>query len=378
MKRPNKERSLAFRCPELSQEWDYEKNHPLIPEDISHGSGRSVWWLCKKCHCGWKALIYSRSNGKGCPYCCGQRVSQENSLAFLNPKLTKEWNFDKNGPQNPNNVTLHSGKSFWWTCSDCGCVWRAKINDRSNGYYTCPSCKSLATRNPELAKEWHCVKNRGLTPLKVTLHSRKSVWWKCKNNHVYNALINRRSKGGGCPYCNGKKVSMDNCLATKNLKLAREWHPKKNKKTTPFDITVSSSKKVWWLGKCGHEWNATVASRNNGSGCPFCHKIKLLDGTVCDSLVEAYYFLKLKSRNVRFRHCVKIGLGKSTCDFYIPSTKKYIEVTSFSERWRHWKSYCKNILRKKHHVIRVLKANFEFIQLNPTVKQIQYVRENVA
>ena len=32
----------------------------------------------------------------------------------------------------------------------------------------------------------------------------------------------------GCPYCVGQKVGLSNCLATKNPKLASEWHPIKN------------------------------------------------------------------------------------------------------------------------------------------------------
>ena len=34
--------------------------------------------------------------------------------------------------------------------------------------------------------------------------------------------------------------------------------------------SYSSHKKVWWLGKCGHEWQAIIASRTNGTGCPCC------------------------------------------------------------------------------------------------------------
>lgn len=39
-----------------------------------------------------------------------------------------------------------------------------------------------------------------------------------------------------------------------------------------------SSRKVWWLGKCGHEWEATVANRKSGNGCPFCSGRKILKG----------------------------------------------------------------------------------------------------
>jgi len=73
----------------------------------------------------------------------------------------------------------------------------------------------------------------------------------------------------GCPYCNGKQVSLSNCLATKNPKLAKEWHPTKNGELTPYDVTCGSNKEVWWLCKNGHEWEKQIKVRNI-NGCPYC------------------------------------------------------------------------------------------------------------
>jgi len=52
--------------------------------------------------------------------------------------------------------------------------------------------------------------------------------------------------------------------------LAKEWHPTRNRKLTPFQVTPGSGKKVWWICDQGHEWRATVHNRKNGRGCPFC------------------------------------------------------------------------------------------------------------
>ena len=43
-------------------------------------------------------------------------------------------------------------------------------------------------------------------------------------------------------------------------------------------IHSGSTKKVWWVGKCGHEWEAAVSSRVRGSGCPYCTGQKVLKG----------------------------------------------------------------------------------------------------
>ncbi|MBQ4587207.1 MAG: zinc-ribbon domain-containing protein, partial [Clostridia bacterium] len=33
---------------------------------------------------------------------------------------------------------------------------------------------------------------------------------------------------------------------------------------------ANSHKKAWWKCDKGHEWQARIASRNKGSGCPYC------------------------------------------------------------------------------------------------------------
>ena len=52
--------------------------------------------------------------------------------------------------------------------------------------------------------------------------------------------------------------------------MANYWHPTKNGDLTPDQVTKGSNKKVWWLGDCGHEWEARVATRVRGKGCHTC------------------------------------------------------------------------------------------------------------
>lgn len=68
-----------------------------------------------------------------------------------------------------------------------------------------------------------------------------------------------------------KLIVGQNDLATVNPNLAVEWHPSKNGSLLPSQITAGSNKKVWWLGKCGHEWEAAIYSRAAGKGCPYCY-----------------------------------------------------------------------------------------------------------
>ena len=63
-----------------------------------------------------------------------------------------------------------------------------------------------------------------------------------------------------------------------NPQLCAEWHPNKNRDLDLQTITKWSNRKVWWKCSKGHEWEATVGSRNRGSGCPYCANKKILVG----------------------------------------------------------------------------------------------------
>lgn len=60
--------------PHLAEEWCYENNGELTPQDVTPGSNKKVWWNCKKCGHIWQAAIYSRATGRGCPICARKRL----------------------------------------------------------------------------------------------------------------------------------------------------------------------------------------------------------------------------------------------------------------------------------------------------------------
>lgn len=75
-----------------------------------------------------------------------------------------------------------------------------------------------------------------------------------------------------------KLIVGQNDLATVNPNLAAEWHPSKNGSLLPSQTTAGSNKKVWWLGKCGHEWEREICERSKGHGCPVCSGRSLQPG----------------------------------------------------------------------------------------------------
>ncbi len=313
--------NLVTLSTSLVNEWHPTKNILLSPLDVTSGSGKKVWWKCKKGH-AWEARIDHRSKGVGCPYCSGRRADAITNLAVINPSLAKEWHPTKNDKVTPVDVKPGSDIKAWWKCKK-GHEWKAKIYHRNNGI-GCPFCSKrracpdncLEKVNTKLAKEWHLNKNKYLTPRDVTPKSHRLVWWQCKKGHEWKATVKNRAVGTNCPYCSGQLVCDDNCLKTVNPLIAKQWHPTKNKKLSPKDVTSGSDIKVWWLCQRGHEWKATVANRTHKRDCPYCHSQT--------SSIELRVYTEIKHIFKDTKHRVKIAGYE--CDIYIPSVKFAIEV----------------------------------------------------
>ena len=268
--------------PTLAKEWNYERNNGLTPVNVTPGSNKKIWWKCNNGH-EWRASIAERNGGRGCPYCAGKKVLKGyNDLQTINPTLANEWNYEKNNGLTPAKVTPNSHLKAWWKCSQ-GHEWQALVSNRHKGN-GCPYCagqrvlkgnNDLQTVNPILAIEWNHEKNNGLTPADVSPNSNKKVWWKCSKGHEWQAIIQGRNKGAGCPYCSGRyAIKGVNDLQTVNPALAKEWNYEKNNGLTPADVLSNSDKKVWWICSRGHEWQAIIGNRHRGNGCPQCAKEK--------------------------------------------------------------------------------------------------------
>ncbi len=131
---------LPTIMPELMKDWDYDNNTDIDPTTVGRGSHLEVSWKCHKCEYVWKAQIYNRANGKGCP-CCANRVvvAGINDLATTDPDLAADWHPTLNELK-PTEVTRGQGKMIYWRCSKCGYEWQDTINHRSSGR-GCRACK---------------------------------------------------------------------------------------------------------------------------------------------------------------------------------------------------------------------------------------------
>ncbi len=349
--------------PQLAKEWHPTKNDNISPNMVTSTSHSKVWWL-GGCGHEWQATVNHRSKGRGCPICANSQILLGfNDLATTNPNLAKEWHPTKNKNITPKMVVAGSAKKVWWL-GKCGHEWPATISSRVSGK-GCPICSGrqvlqgfndLATRNPNLAKEWHPTKNNNLTPEMTVSGSDKLVWWIGRCGHEWSATIKDRIRGRACPFCAGKKILAGyNDLATTNPLLAKEWHPSKNGELTPKMVVAGSAKKVWWMCKKGHEWQAVIASRVNGRNCPTCGKE--LQTSFPEQAV--YYYVKQFFPDAINSDKVTVGVE---LDIYIPSIKYAIEYDGLNWHKNNQFEKEKNYLCVSHD-IRLIRIREEGLAL---------------
>jgi uncharacterized Zn-finger protein len=207
-----------------------------------------------------------------------------------NPELVKQWHPVKNGDLTPGKVTPGSSRKVWWLC-DKGHEWQTYIAGRAIKNNGCPYCSgkraskeyNLSVIKPEIAKQWHPVKNDDITPDKVTPLAGRKVWWKCSKGHEWQTIIAGRVKknsASACPYCSGKLPSKEYNLSVTKPEIAKQWHPVKNGEMTPGKVTPGSRLKVWWRCDKGHEWKTSIYGRTNSKGCPYCSGVRKYRGTL--------------------------------------------------------------------------------------------------
>ena len=286
--KPCEHYNLKILYPEISEEWNYEKNEKN-PGDYSPNSNMKVWWKCERDPCGchvWEDTISNRTgiNKNGCSYCNKSKPCKHNNFEIHCPEKAKEWDYTKN-KGTPSDYSTGSHAKVWWICRNniCGCHrWQSVIRSRIKGDHGCPYCNSgkacshynFKIYYPEKAKDWDYSKNKGV-PEDYSPNSNIEIWWKCQNDpcgcHVWLASINSRANmNSGCPYCNINKPCEHNNFKIYHPDMAKEWDNDKNEKR-PEDYSSSSGIYVWWRCKNNHSWSAQIDHRTRkNTGCPIC------------------------------------------------------------------------------------------------------------
>ncbi len=261
---------LSITHPDLVKEWNYERNIDISPNDISHGSNRSVWWKCKRGH-EWKASIYSRVAGRGCKKCNDEFHSSfpEQAVYFYLSQITEAQNRARVYKREidvylPNlSIGIEYNGKFYHA--------RRKANDKEKQKYlaqhgiriiTIEESDVFGVDNDTIKypvdKNYTCLDKAIYSICEILSLTRPEVdisrdYSKIYGQYLYQEKLN--SLAIVCPF------------------VAKEWDYEKNFPVTPEMVSYGSNKVFWWKCKNGHEWQSPVgfrANRKGGYPCPFC------------------------------------------------------------------------------------------------------------
>jgi rubrerythrin len=290
-------RPLAQLRPEMAAEMHRTRNGDLDADTLGVWSTELVWWQCQACGHEWQARIADRVRAAGCPACVRKNLIESvrdrprgASLAERRPDLAAQLHPTRNGELDPSTLALHSHRRLWWRCSECGHEWQASPVDRCRNTGDCAACssrrgrivppaRSLAALHPALAAELHPTCNGELDPWTLGTNSRQVLWWRCREcGHEWQDTPQDRGRriSGGCPRCSpwahAGSVPRSRSLAALRPAVAEELHPTRNGQLDPWTLGAYSKRTAWWQCKqCGHEWQARVSKRTEGTGCPRCY-----------------------------------------------------------------------------------------------------------
>lgn len=264
-------------------------------------------------------------------YCC---MYEKKHLVDY-PQLMLDWDQTLNEGLSPTALSSGSHTKITWRCHKCGRVWCAPLNNRVNGTgCTCDAMErkskklrqrlierdgSLAETRPEIAKQWHPTLNGTLTPNDITEHSMYKAWWIGEEGIPWQSVVSVRCrKPSGTNRPKSLAVKGFNDLKTIRPDLAIEWDYEKNTEIDIESVIPGSKIKVWWICRKGHEWQATVSSRNSGRGCPICNQ----ERSTSFPEQAVFFYVKKVFSDAKNRYCFEKNIE---VDIFIPSLSIGVE-----------------------------------------------------
>lgn len=143
----------------------------------------------------------------------------------------------------------------------------------------------------QLLQEWNIKKNLPLTSSDINISNIDiKLIWSCSQNVSHPdwpADINHRTRGAGCPKCARLEAAKKTRIPVPGQSFGDLypelvippgqpgigiWDAERNLPVSPFSIHPYTDGSYWWIcpKHSSHRWQATVASRIDGRGCPCC------------------------------------------------------------------------------------------------------------
>ena len=268
------------------------------------------------------------------------------------------WDDDKN-QSSIENTDINSKNAYWFLCH-LGHSTRTRVTRFvKNGCSYCNTINRTISVNREFYKSNPSVK-KSLDLSQISFDkvlqtpAKDLLTWKCISNGCENVFQSTRGdrarsdesrRRDMCASCSeGRRIHRQKKRIVKTRgslqdlhpKISSEWHPSKNGKVKPSDISASTNVSFWWLCPVGHEYKAKVNNRTQlNRGCKYCRDF----GT---SLLEKRIFTEFKSQNLDFELRERI-VGKEA-DLSSKSMKVIIEVDGYP--WHNASKKVKHDLEK--------------------------------
>jgi hypothetical protein len=278
---PSKWNSLGKKFPELSKQWDFDKNK-LTPYDEVPGSHHHAYWKCARGH-SWRTEIRQRTSFRSaCPECSYQiskpqkRIYSELLYIFRSVELSYKINqieIDvyipdlKIGIEYDGSHYHKSAKSHdrdYKKFIELKKVGIFLIRVRGYGLGELPNVPCVLEQRDEsvetLKDILKVIKSQMNLDEKIIGDIDNYLKVDCfQNDALYDQLL-----------LNKRVPIFQISLAYTHSHLAKEWSPRNL--DSPEDITSGIHEKRWWICRnCNREYQATVNSRaKQGSGCGYC------------------------------------------------------------------------------------------------------------
>ena len=260
------------------EEWDWEKNGELglNPEEITGGSKVKPNWICKKCGHKWRASVYNRTRGSGCP-CCVKYIHTSYSEQAIYYYVKQVFPDAINGYTDLGfelDIYIPSIKTAIEYDGYIAHNDRWEKDNAKNLKCKQHKIQLIRVREKRLGdfNFNNCVCIARSTTSSSSLNSAINELLKYLNSPKINVDVSKDHVKIGEMY---KSFAYENSFAKIYPNIAKEWHPTKNGNLTPDKFSKGSGFYVWWKClNCDHEWMSPPKERAKGYGCPECAKEK--------------------------------------------------------------------------------------------------------
>ena len=312
---PNQEKSLLKLYPELSKEWDKEKNI-LMPENVFAHSRKVVWWKCEFGH-SWKASVRSRTSkkGHGCPYCNNKGTSfPEQAIFFYLSQVTLANNRDTTWGKEIDiflpdlKIGIEYNGSFYHQSQ-----YKKELDAKKKDFFKNNQIQIIVVTDS--TKNFVDEKEKIIYVKEYTLEWGIEALFKILNLPLPDINLNRDRL---LIVSNYQYTQKSNSLALKVENSLSYWDYEKNTPLSPLQLSPYSITPVWWKCLRSHKWQATPSTRiiKNKNGELYLKECKL-----CEQQYRLYTLYNTKTHSL-YHSMASASKGEKQSLYHIQKSLK--------------------------------------------------------